>query len=62
MTNLQNELSVSGKPGGEDARQGQCLVEGVGVQRLSSAKDGGHGFDARAHDVVVRVLLGQRPA
>ena len=62
MTNLQNELSVPGKPGGEDARQGQRLVEGVGVQRLSSAKDGGHGFDARAHDVVVRVLLGQRPA
>ena len=32
------------------------------MQRLRAAKDGGHGLDAGAHDVVVGVLLGERPA
>ena len=61
-TDLKNELSVSSEPGGEDGRQGQGLVEGIGVKRLGAAEDCGHRLHARANDVVVRVLLGQRPA
>mmetsp|Transcript_28252 Transcript_28252/g.47989 ORF Transcript_28252/g.47989 Transcript_28252/m.47989 type:complete len:708 (+) Transcript_28252:1254-3377(+) len=59
---LQDELRVSGNFGGE--RRGQCnsFVERVGVQRLCSSHDCSGGLDARAHDVVVRVLFRQAPA
>ena len=40
----------------------QRLVEGVGVQRLGMALRRRHRLDHRAHDVVVGVLCGQRPA
>ena len=46
----------------EVRRQGDGLVERVGVQRLGSAEDRGHCLDGRPHDVVVRVLLGERPS
>ena len=59
---LQQQLGVAGDPGGEVGRQGQRLVEGVGVQRLGVPLGGGHRLEAGADDVVVDVLRGQRPA
>ncbi len=43
-------------------RQGERLVEGVGVQRLGPAEDRGEGLDRGADDVVERLLGGQRDA
>ena len=44
------------------ARQRQRLVVGVGVQRLGAAEHAGQRLDRRAHDVVERLLGGQRDA
>ena len=55
--NLKNELRVSRQSSREDRWKGECLVEGVRVKRLRAAENGGHGLHARAHDVVVRILL-----
>ncbi len=43
-------------------RQRERLVVGVGVQRLGAAEHAGHRLDRRAHDVVERLLGGQRHA
>ncbi len=59
---LQEELGVAGDAGGEVGRQGQRLVEGVGVQRLGVALRRCHGLDLGAHDVVEHILRRQRPA
>mmetsp|Transcript_24465 Transcript_24465/g.37942 ORF Transcript_24465/g.37942 Transcript_24465/m.37942 type:complete len:416 (-) Transcript_24465:782-2029(-) len=59
---LDNELSVSGNASRELSGQSNSLVEGVGVQGLGSTEDGGHGLDSSSHDVVVGILLGQRPS
>ena len=42
--------------------QRQRLVEAVGVQRLGAAADGGEALQRDAHDVVLRLLGGQRHA
>ena len=41
-------------------RQRQGLVQGVGVQRVGTAEDGGQRLDRGADHVVVRLLRGQR--
>ena len=43
-------------------RQRQRLVERVGVQRLRAAEHRRQRLQRRAHDVVVRLLRGQRHA
>ena len=58
---LDDELGITGNTGRELRRQGNRFVKTIGVQRLRATKDRGHGFDRGAHDVVVRVLLGQTP-
>ena len=47
---------------GELGGQGDGFVERVGVQGLGAAEDRRHRFDGGPHHVVVRILLGQRPA
>ena len=42
--------------------QRQGFVEGVGVQRLAAAQHGGQRLDGDAHDVVFRLLRGERGA
>ena len=42
--------------------QGQRLVHRVGVQRLAAAQNGGQRLHGDAHDVVLRLLRGQRAA
>lgn len=59
---LQVELGVAGNAGGEVRRQGDRLVQGVGVQGLRMAAGGGQGFNAGAGHVVERVLLREGPA
>ena len=59
--NLKNELRVPREPGRENGGQRQSFVEGIRVQRLRPAENGGHGLHARTDDVVVRVLFGQGP-
>mmetsp|Transcript_7682 Transcript_7682/g.12905 ORF Transcript_7682/g.12905 Transcript_7682/m.12905 type:complete len:637 (+) Transcript_7682:3-1913(+) len=59
---LEDELRVSG-----DARRVECgqtdsFVEGVGVEGLGASENGSHGLDGGADDVVVRVLLSERPS
>src|SRR6185312_4502357 len=48
--------------GGALRRQRKRLVEAVGVQRLRPAADGGEALQGDAHDVVLRLLRGQRDA
>ncbi len=48
--------------GGLGRRQGQHLVEGVGVQRVGAAEHGGEGLHGRADHVVVGLLGGERDA
>ena len=59
---LDDELGVAGDARRELGRQRDGFVERVGVQRLRAAEHRGHRLDGGAHDVVVGVLLGQRPA
>ena len=59
---LQDELGVARDAGRELGGQRDRLVEAVGVQALGAAEHGGHRLDGGAHDVVVRILLGQAPA
>ena len=59
---LNHQLRVAGDAGGEVRRQRDRLVERVRMQRLRAAEHRGHGLDRRAHDVVVGILLGERPA
>ncbi len=59
---LDQELRVARDPGREVGGQRDRLVERVRVQRLRAAEHRGQRLDRGAHDVVVGVLLGQRPA
>jgi hypothetical protein len=56
------ELRVAGDAGRKLGRQRNGFVKRVGVQRLGAAENCRHRFDGGADDVVVRILLGQRPA
>ena len=42
--------------------QTECLVHGVGVQRLAAAQYARHRLVGHAHDVVLRLLSGQADA
>ena len=59
---LDDQLGVAGDARRELGRQRNGFIERIGVQRLGATKNGRHRFNGGAHDVVVRVLLGQRPA
>jgi hypothetical protein len=59
---LDDELRVACDARAELARQRDGFVERVGVQALRAAEHGRHRFDGGAHDIVVRVLLGEAPA
>ena len=59
---LQNDLSISSDACTLHGRQGQGLVEGVGVQRLCSTEDGRKSFQSGSNNVVVGILSGERPA
>ena len=58
----EDQLGVAGDPRRGRGRQGQRLVEGIGVQRLGAAEHRGQRLECRADDVVVRVLLGEADA
>ena len=59
---LDINLGVAGYTRTEVGRQGNSLVEGIGVERLGVAENGCHGFHAGAAHVVERVLFGERPS
>ncbi len=59
---LNEKLRVAGDASREIGRQGERLVERVGMQRLRVAVGGGQRLDAGPHDIVVDVLGGQAPA
>src|SRR5207302_2662380 len=58
----ENLLCAKGELRGMLGRQGECLVERVRVQRLRAAADGRERLEGDAHDVVLRLLRGQRRA
>ena len=58
----EDQLRVARDARRELGRQRDRLVERVGVQALRAAEHRGHRLDGGAHDVVVRVLLGERHA
>ena len=55
-------MRVAGDARGKLRRQGNRLVEGIGVQRLRAAEHRRHRLEGGAHHIVVGVLLGQRHA
>ena len=57
---LDDDLGVARDAGGEVGRQRDRFIERVGMQRLGAAEHRRHRLDRRAHDIVVRVLLGER--
>ncbi|MNS80308.1 hypothetical protein D3C72_1139840 [compost metagenome] len=59
---LEDQLRIAGQPRGLRARQSQCLVKAVGMQRLRTTEDRGHRLDRGARDIVERLLRGERPA
>ena len=59
---LQDPLRVTGDARRRLARQRHRLVEGVGVQRLHVAEDGGQRLEGGARHVVERLLRGEAPA
>ena len=58
---LDVNLRVAGDARREVGRQGDGLVERVGVQALGVAEGGCHSLNAGTADVVERVLLCERP-
>ena len=58
----EDQLRVAGDARAEIGRQRDRFVEAVGVQRLRAAEHRRHRLDRRAHDIVVRVLLGEADA
>ena len=58
---LDVNLRVTGDTCGEVGRQGDGLVQRVGVQRLGVSQRSAHSLDAGTADVVERILLGERP-
>ncbi len=59
---LQVQLGIAGDTGRKIGRQGNGLIQGVGVQRLGAAEGRSHAFNTGAGHVVEGILLGQRPA
>ena len=59
---LDDQLRIPRKAGREIRRQADRFIEGVGMQRLRSPKNRGHGFDRGPNDVVVGILFRQRIA
>ena len=58
---LQYQLGVTGDAGSKIGWQRDCLVQSIGVQRLCPTKDRGHRLNRGTDDIVVGVLLSQRP-
>ena len=56
---LDVDLGVTGDTCREVRRQGDRLVQCVGVQRLGVAQSGSHRLDSRTGYVVERILLGE---
>ena len=56
------ELCITGDAGRKIGRQGNGLVERIGMQRLCPAHDRGHGFEGGPGNVVEGILFGQAPA
>ena len=56
---LEDQLGIPSHSGRHVRGQAHRFVVAVGMQRLRTAEDGGHGFDRRAHNVVHGVLLGE---
>ena len=54
---LNDELRVSGNSCGELGGESDGLIEGVGVQGLSTTENGSQSFNGGSHDVVVWILL-----
>ena len=59
---LNANLRFAGDSRREIRRQGNGLVERIGMKGLGSAQCCGHGFKGSARNVVVGLLLGQAPA
>lgn len=57
---LDDDLGVPGDASALHRGQTQSFVERVGVERLRPPEHGRHGFDHRAHHVVVRILKRER--
>jgi hypothetical protein len=58
---LNDQLSVSRDSGAEWSWQGDSFIKRVGVKRLGTAENSGHALNSGSDDVVVGVLLRQRP-
>ena len=58
---LDYQLSVASDTSREWSWQSDCFIKGIGMQGLGSAKHGRHSFHCGSHNVVVGVLLSQRP-
>ena len=58
---LNDQLRVAGNACRELSRQCNGFVQCVGMQRLCTTEHSGQCFNGSAHDVVVGILLGQRP-
>ena len=59
---LDVDLGVTCDTGGEVGRQGDSLVESVGMQGLGMSECGAHGLDTCPGHIVERILLGEGPA
>ena len=59
---LNIDLGITGTTCREVRRQGDSLIESIGVQRLGMPQSGCHSFDTGTSDIVERILLRQRPA
>ena len=59
---LDVDLRITGDTCREVGRQGDGLVQSVGVQRLGVSQGGAHGLDGGTCHVVERILLRKRPA
>ena len=58
---LDVDLGVTGDTSREVCRQGDGLVERIGVERLSMTQHGCHGLDTSTAYVVEGILLGETP-
>ena len=59
---LDNELGVASDARRVFSGKRDGLIEGIRVQTLSAAKHCRQGLDRRPHNIIMRVLLGKRPA
>ena len=59
---LQVKLRISGNPCGKVGRQGDRLVQGIGVKRLRATKYSSEGLDGCTCHVVEGILLGKTVA